>query len=239
VWTPLVHVQTGSFLMGSDPAADTEAGRAEQPQHTVRLSEYYISKYPITNAQYAAFARATRREVTPALPGHGNDPVVNVTWDDAAALCQWLSHATGRGFRLPTEAEWEKAARGTDGWRYAWGNDWDASRLNAGERHGGPTPVGRFSPLGDSPYGAADMLGNVWEWCSDWFDARLYGRRATRDSAHSPVNDPAGPSTGQGYVVRGGAFNSPPKHTRCAHRNWYYPDTARPDLGFRIVALPR
>jgi formylglycine-generating enzyme required for sulfatase activity len=250
VWTPMVHVQTGAFLMGSDPAADPEASRAEQPQHQVRLSEYYIGKYPITNAQFAAFARATQRAFTAAPPNQDNFPVVNVAWDDAAALCQWLSQVTSRSFRLPTEAEWEKAARGAEGWRYAWGNDWDPARLNADSRYGGPTPVGRFSPLGDSPYGAADMSGNVWEWCADWFDARLYARRgalandtrawvAQHHVEKHLVNDPPGPSTGQGYVVRGGAFDSSPRHTRCAHRNWYYPDAVRPDLGFRIVALPR
>jgi formylglycine-generating enzyme required for sulfatase activity len=234
VWTTLVHVQTGTFLMGSDPEADPEATRAEQPQHTVRLSEFYIGKYPVTNAQYAAFARAAHRDFVAAPLGRGNDPVVNVTWDDAVALCQWLGRATGRSFRLPTEAEWEKAARGTDGWRYPWGNTWDAARLNVEARNGGLTPVGRYSPLGDSPYGAADMLGDVWEWCGDWFDARLYGRRARH-----LVNDPPGPGTGQGYVVRGAAFDSPPRQARCAYRNWYYPDTTRPDLGFRIVTLPR
>ena len=234
VWTKLAHVQTGTFLMGSDPAVDPDASRAEQPQHQVRLSEYYIGKYPLTNAQYAAFALATHRPFNAAPAGRENFPVVNVAWDDAAALCQWLSRVTSRSFRLPSEAEWEKAARGVEGWRYTWGNEPDPARLNADNRHGASTPVGRFSPLGDSPYGVTDMLGNVWEWCNDWFDARLYGRRARH-----LVNDPPGPSTGQGYVVRGGAFDSPPKHTRCAHRNWYYPDAARPDLGFRIVALPR
>ena len=236
VWTTCVHVPTGTFLMGSDPTAYPEAGRAEQPQHRVRLSEYYIGKYPITNGQCAAFARATGRDPGAwALAGQENHPAVNVAWDDAVALCQWLSKVTGRHFRLPTEAEWEKAARGAEGWRYTWGNDWDPVRLNSDSRYDGPTAVGRFSPQGDSPYGAAELLGNVWEWCGDWFDARLYARRA----GGPPASDPTGPSTGQGYVVRGGAFDSLPRHTRCAHRNWYYPDTVRPDLGFRIVALPR
>jgi formylglycine-generating enzyme required for sulfatase activity len=232
VWTRLVHVQTGVFLMGS-PAGDPEAARAEQPQHAVRLSEFYIGKYPVTNAQYAAFAAATQ-QTFPVEVGHENDPVVNLAWDHASALCQWLSRITARSFRLPTEAEWEKAARGSEGLRYAWGNDWDAARLNAEGRLGAPTPVGHFSPAGDSPYGAADMLGNVWEWCADWFDARLYARRAKH-----LVSDPPGPGTGQGYVVRGGSFDSPRRQTRCAYRNWYYPDTKRADLGFRIVALPR
>jgi formylglycine-generating enzyme required for sulfatase activity len=237
VWTTLVHVPTGTFTMGSDSAADAEAGRAEQPAHAVRLSEYYLGQYPVTNAQYRAFLSATGREPGPALPaGRDQHPVVNVAWDEAAAFCQWLRRATGRMFRLPTEAEWEKAARGTDGRKYPWGNEWEADRLNGGAEAngagaGGTTPVGAHSPAGDSPYGAADMAGNVWEWCHDWFDARLYARREKLR-----VSDPTGPATGQGYVARGGAFNSPARHTRCAHRNWFYPDTAREDLGFRVAA---
>jgi formylglycine-generating enzyme required for sulfatase activity len=158
-------------------------------------------------------------------------PVVNVTWDDASAFCRWLSAATSRPFRLPTEAEWEKAARGPKGLRYPWGDAWEPAALNSDNTLGALTPVDRYSPDSDSPYGAADLLGNVWEWCSDWFDPQIYGRRATRGSS-----DPIGPPTGQGYVVRGGAFDSPPRHTRSAHRNWYYPDTARATLGFRLAA---
>jgi formylglycine-generating enzyme required for sulfatase activity len=235
LWTTLVHVATGTFVMGSDPSEDPEAGRDEQPAHRVRLSEFYISRFPITNAQFRAFASATGRALAEPLPaGLDNHPVVNVGWDAAAAFCQWLTALTGQAYRLPTEAEWEKAARGTNGRRYPWGNDWDPARLNAGHAAGTTTPVDRFSPAGDSVYGAADMLGNVWEWCSDWFDPRLYARRAAR-----LVSDPLGPATGQGYVVRGGAYHLPPRRTRCAQRKWYYPDTVRPDLGFRIVAAPR
>jgi toxoflavin biosynthesis protein ToxD len=235
LWTSLVHVATGTFVMGSDPAEDPEAGRDEQPAHRVHLSEFYISRFPITNAMFQAFVTATGRTLAKPLPaGLDLHPVVNVGWDAAAAFCQWLSASTSQSFRLPTEAEWEKAARGTDGRRYPWGNEWDPARLNAGHAAGGTTPVDHYSPAGDSPYGGADLLGNVWEWCSDWFDPRLYARRAAR-----LVGDPLGPATGQGYVVRGGAFHSPPRRTRCAQRNWYYPDTVRPDLGFRIVAVPR
>jgi iron(II)-dependent oxidoreductase len=124
-----------------------------------------------------------------------------------------------------------------DGRLYPWGNAWDPARLNCqpapAAATGSATPVGRFSPAGDSPYGAADMAGNVWEWCSDWFDAQTYARRAAR-----PVRDPQGPATGPGYVARGGAFNTSAKQVRCAHRNWYYPDDRRPDLGFRFVVVP-
>jgi formylglycine-generating enzyme required for sulfatase activity len=235
LWTTLLHVATGSFVMGSDPGDDLEAGRDEQPAHRVHLSEFYIGRFPVTNAQYRTFVTATGRTLSEPLPaGLDLHPVVNVGWDAANAFCQWLSASTSQTFRLPTEAEWEKAARGTNGRRYPWGSHWDHDRLNAGHAAGTTTPVDRFSPQGDSLYGVSDLLGNVWEWCSDWFDPRLYTRRAVR-----LTSDPLGPATGQGYVVRGGAFHSPPRRTRAAQRNWYYPDTVRPDLGFRIVAVPR
>jgi formylglycine-generating enzyme required for sulfatase activity len=238
VWTTACRVPGGEFLMGSQPTQDPDAGRAEQPQHRVAVADFYISRFPVTNAQFLAFTRAAKYALPLGLPRErDNHPVVNVTWDDAAAFCRWLSKATGRTFRLPTEAEWEKAARGTDGRLYPWGNQWDASRLNCqptpAAAVGTTTPVGRYSPDGDSPYGAADLSGNVWEWCSDWFDAQVYTRRA----AH-PVRDPQGPATGPGYAARGGAFNSSPKQVRAAHRNWYYPDDRRPDLGFRFVVEP-
>jgi formylglycine-generating enzyme required for sulfatase activity len=238
VWTTLSRVAGGDFLMGSQPAQDPDAGRAEQPQHRVLVSDFYISRFPVTNAQFQAFTRAAKYALPLGLPRDRDaHPVVNVTWDDAAAFCRWLSTSTGRTFRLPTEAEWEKAARGTDGRLYPWGNLWDPARLNCqpapAATVGTTTPVGRYSPAGDSPYGAADMSGNVWEWCSDWFDGQMYARRAAR-----PARDPQGPSTGPGYVARGGAFNSSAKQVRTAHRNWYYPDDRRPDLGFRFVVEP-
>ena len=235
LWTTLPHVATGTFIMGSDPAEDQEAGRDEQPAHRVHLSEFYMGRFPVTNAMFLAFVRATGRSMPEPLPaGRDLHPVVNVGWDAAAAFCQWLTTTTGQPFRLPTEAEWEKAARGANGRRYPWGNEWDGARLNAGHAAAGTTPVDRYSPAGDSLYGVADLLGNVWEWCSDWYDPRIYSRRAVR-----LVTNPQGPATGQGYVVRGGAYHSPPRRTRCAQRNWYYPDTVRPDLGFRVVAVPR
>ncbi|HLF03376.1 MAG TPA: SUMF1/EgtB/PvdO family nonheme iron enzyme, partial [Anaerolineales bacterium] len=152
----LIRIPAGEFLMGSDPMKDKEARENEQPQHRLHLPEFYIGKYPITNAQYAAFKKI------PIPAGQENHPVVNVSWRDAIAFCQWLSQQTSKTFRLPTEAEWEKAARGVDGRIYPWGDEWDATRLNSGES--GPkttTPVGAYSPRGDSPYGLADVSGNV------------------------------------------------------------------------------
>ncbi len=238
VWTTLSRVAAGEFVMGSAPSQDPDAGRAEQPQHRVTVGDFYISRFPVTNAQFQLFAQAAKHALPAALPrDHEPHPVVNVAWDDAAAFCRWLSQATNRTFRLPTEAEWEKAARGTDARLYPWGSAWDPARANCqpapAAATGTTTPVGRYSPLGDSPYGAADLSGNVWEWCADWFDGQTYARRAAR-----PVRDPQGPATGPGYVARGGAFNTSAKQVRCAHRNWYYPDDRRPDLGFRFVVMP-
>ena len=156
----LVRVPAGEFLMGS-AAGDKVAFSDEMPQQTVYLDEYLIGKYDVTNAQYAAFAQATNRSWSmPA--GKENHPVVNVSWDDAVAFCQWASQITGRRIQLPSEAQWEKAARSTDGRLFPWGNDEpNASRLNFNSYVGDTTPVGKYSPAGDSPYGAADMAGNV------------------------------------------------------------------------------
>lgn len=204
----LIRIPAGEFLMGSDPAKDKNAQPREQPQHRVYVSEFYIGKYPVTNAQYAAFTKIQ-------IPsGKENHPVVNISWDVAVAFCEWLSQETGKQFRLPTEAEWEKAARGTDGRIYPWGNEWDAKRLNSSKsKIGGTTPVGKYSPAGDSPYGLADMSGNVWEWCADSFDEKEYQRRGG-----STVKDPQGPKTGgrayvgaaHGTAAMEGIFALPP-----------------------------
>ena len=156
--------------MGSDPARDKQAYDDEQPQHRLALPEFYIGKCPVTNEQYAAFIRATGQ----AAPGHWKNgqtpadrnghPVVNVSWKDAVAFGQWLSQASGKVTRLPTEAEWEKAARGSDGRIYPWGNDPPTKELcNFNNNVDGTTPVGQYQ-AGASPCGALDMAGNVWEW---------------------------------------------------------------------------
>ncbi|MBN2043804.1 MAG: SUMF1/EgtB/PvdO family nonheme iron enzyme, partial [Anaerolineales bacterium] len=176
----LVSIPAGPFLMGSteeDIKAQINAGLnsdwvgRQRPQHTVELPAYAIGKYPVTNAEYALFVQETGH--TP--PSHwdsrqypedkSDHPVVYVNLEDARTYCTWLAGKTGKDYRLPTEAEWEKAARGTDGWIYPWGDQFDPKKCNTDESgQGDTTPVGQYSPAGDSPFGAADMAGNVWEW---------------------------------------------------------------------------
>ncbi len=239
----LIRIPAGEFLMGSDAERDAEARADEQPQHCVYLTDYFISQFPVTNYQYQIFKDATAPRKLgetarwTAPPGKEAHPVVNISWDEATAFCMWLSQETGCIFRLPTEAEWEKAARGADARLFPWGDVWDPSKANVDSQaesvnHPGPTPVGRFSPQGDSPYGMADMSGNVWEWCSDRYDGAEYKNRKR------PVRNPYGPEEGEGIVVRGGAFDKGLRHARCANRNWYYPFNRRRDVGFRVVAEP-
>jgi len=241
VTLPFVRVPAGEFLMGSDPAKDPEARDDEVPQHRVGLSEFYIGQTPVTNAQYAVFVRAAnypppRRWKNSFVPaGKDFHPVVAVSWEDAAAFAQWLSRVTHHTCRLPTEAEWEKAARGADGRLYPWGNYWEAGKLNSYEA--GPdhtTAVGQYSPQGDSPYGAMDMSGNVQEWCLDWYNAAEYQRRG------KVTHQPHGPRTGITRVIRGGSFESYGEAVRCACRNDSHPGRHVYGVGFRLViASPR
>ncbi|MGQ0601663.1 MAG: SUMF1/EgtB/PvdO family nonheme iron enzyme [Anaerolineales bacterium] len=231
LWTPLLRIPAGEFRMGSDPLRDARALPAERPQHTIRLSESFISQFPITNEQYQTYLHAAQPDLQHTFEADkAQHPVGNVSWDDALAFCNWL---TGPGWRfsLPTEAQWEKAARGADGRVYPWGDEWDISRANADDLADTTTPVGLFSPGGDSVFGVAEMSGNVWEWCADWYDAEEYAHRQI-------IRDPVGPTQGDGAVIRGGAFDSTSKHARCAHRNWHYPFKRRANIGFRVVAVP-
>jgi formylglycine-generating enzyme required for sulfatase activity len=233
----MVLIPAGEFLMGSDAQKDKNAGANEQPQHRVYVSEFYISKYPITNLEYHYFFRATGYTVPggffESLYGRSgeNHPVTNVSWDDATAYCLWLATETGKPFHLPTEAEWEKAARGRDGRIYPWGNDWDPAKCNSFEGGvGRTTPVGKYSPEGDSPYGVADMASNVWEWCADWYDGEEYKRRSG-----TVVKDPRGPKKGSDRVLRGGSRHSNQGHARCTYRLRYEPDRLYDYVGFRVV----
>jgi len=231
LWMPFLRIPAGEFRMGSDPLQDPLAVAAERPQHLVRLSEYFIAQAPVTYEQYQAFQHAVRPGVAWGFPSNFDlHPVTNVSWDDALEFCNWLT-GPGWKFRLPTEAEWEKAARGVDGRVFPWGNEWDATRTNADDFANTTTPVGLFSPAGDSPFGLSDMSGNVWEWCADKYNAEEYARREA-------IVNPTGPQAGEGVVIRGGAFDAPLKRVRCAQRNWDYPFKRRPNLGFRVVAVP-
>lgn len=229
----MVLIPAGEFLMGSDPsvdrdAQDRDAQDNEQPQHALYLPDYHLAKTPVTNAQYAAFVQATFRQPTPG--GEEDHPVVNVSWHDAIAYCKWLAEVTGKPYRLPSEAKWEKGARGTDGRIYPWGNRWDARKCNT--REGGrddTTPVGAY-PQGASPYGLLDMAGNVWEWCQDWFSEDYYQR--------SPSENPPGPGEGILRVLRGGSWRNDQHGARCACRGRDGPGYRSNYIGFRVAASP-
>ncbi len=227
----LIEITAGAFTIGSDD--------------TVNLDAYYIGKYEVTNKQYKNFCDSTGRSYPedPNFDGmpdyvtnYPDYPVVNVSWDDAAAYCDWA------GLRLPTEAEWERSARGTDGREYPWGNDEpDADglyRANWGEGEDHTVwkkdgyeytaPVGCYE-RGRSLCGCYDMAGNVWEWCSDWYDENYYDT--------SPEQNPQGPSSGTDRVDRGGSWQSNPGPLRSTNRAWDKPAYRNYDLGFRVASF--
>ncbi len=230
-----VRIPAGEFLMGSDPQVDKAAQDLEQRQHGVYLPEYSIGKYPVTAGQYAVFARATRREVA-GQQGGPDHPVVNVTWDDAQVFCRWLSQRSDLAVRLPSEAEWEKAARGTDGRIYPWGDEPPSEeRCNFGDSVKATTPVGTY-PAGASPYGILDMAGNVWEWTNT-----LWHPSGERTSFRYPYNARDGRedlSASGLRVLRGGAFLVDAGYVRCACRYWFDPVFRDRYVGFRVVASP-
>jgi formylglycine-generating enzyme required for sulfatase activity len=231
-----VKVPAGKFLMGSADKDKSAAGR-EKPQHTVDLPyEYYIGRFPVTNEQYAAYVKAKGIEHPVSGWERKRDhPVVKVSWKDAMAYCQWLDELlkgklpSGLVLRLPTEAEWEKAARGEKGLIYPWGDRFDKTKCNTSEGgEGGTTPVGAYSPQGDSPYGCADMSGNVWEWTHSLFKPYPYQGNDGREDEKSGGN----------RVLRGGSFYSDEGLARCAFR-YNFPFVFLFDLrGFRVVASP-
>lgn len=221
----LISIPAGEFTMGSP---EGEGEKDEHPQHKVYLDAYYIGKYEVTNEQFAKFVNETDYQAKGLWenyykPGTADHPVVWVSWNDAVAYCKWA------GLRLPTEAEWEKAARGIDGRRYPWGNEWDESRCNnsVGSPSSGTKLVGSYSS-GVSPYGCLDMAGNVCEWCSDWYRESFYG--------YSPRSNPQGPGSGNLRILRGGSWGSNhPDHLRAASRSWFDPTTGYYNYGFRAA----
>jgi len=222
----LIYIPAGEFTMGSSDNDD------EKPIHTVYLDAYYIDKYEVTMGQFREFCSATGRSIPhrPSWNPGDNYPVVNVSWYDASAYASWA------GKRLPTEAEWEKAARGADGRKYPWGNDWNGSYCNHGSDSSPWTdasdgyeytaPVGSF-PQGASPYGVMDMAGNVWEWCQDWFDKDYY--------QSSPSRNPTGPSSGSARVLRGGSWGFNQLDCRSTFRHGGSPQSGYASDGFRCA----
>ncbi len=282
----MVLVPEGPFLMGSTEEdieklleldRNVEAGRfeVEVPQREVNLSAYLIDKYPVTNAEYKKFIESggyEQREfwsklgwdyvllskpldngdLSSVMDGEDDCPVVNVSWYEAEAFANYI------GKRLSTEAEWEKAARGTDGRVYPWGNEFDKSKINSAEsKIEKPTPVTKYSQS-TSEYGCFDMVGNVWEWTADWYDSQYY-RCAPDKDPQGPAkaeNEPffgrpeevgtsiyelepskAGSSTlSNCKVLRGGSWNGAGVvHIRCANRDYDEPDYKNDTIGFRCA----
>jgi formylglycine-generating enzyme required for sulfatase activity len=224
-----VALPSGEFAMGSD---DLERSR---PAHLVTLSAFNMARYPVTNAEYLAYVQATGKapprhwkggEIPEGLDDH---PVVSVSWRDAEAYCAWLSeklkHRDRERVRLPTEAEWEYAARGAEGRTYPWGEEPPAKdRANYGDSNAGTSPVGSF-PKGATPEGLHDLAGNVWEWCADWYGPY---------SEFTGPN-PKGPDKGETRVLRGGAFDDGAELLRAASRGNGLRDVGDLRVGFRVV----
>ena len=227
--TEVADVPAGDVLLGNDPRPS--AGLAlpdEDPQHTVSLPAVLLGVTPVTNAQYLEFVRATGHAAPPHWPdgsipaGLAQHPVTHVDWFDADAFCRFA------GARLPTEAEWEKGARGTDARLYPWGEsepDAELLEFGRGSKHGTTTPVGSH-PGGASPYGLLDMAGHVWEWVSSAYAPYPYRADDGRED----------PSTGAARVLRGGSYASmDSRYVRCASRSRSYPGRRAAHIGFRAA----
>lgn len=220
-------VPAGEFIMGSN-----ELGNSEAPQHTVSLDAYYIDRYEITNAQFKRFCDEAGYKYPMNPPwddnyflGKPDHPVVLVNWHLAQSYVKWA------GKRLPTEAEWEKAARGTDRRLYPWGNEWNPSSCNLATTTDGfeyTSPVGSFED-GESIYGCYDMIGNVWEWCADLHEPNYY--------KFTEKINPQGPSTGDTRVVRGGSWRDQ-GNVQCATRGHANPLANNVNDGFRCALTP-
>jgi toxoflavin biosynthesis protein ToxD len=261
---PCVVVPAGPFLMGTPDAERSvlakryggtrESYAEEAPQHSVGVPAFAMMTVPVTNELYSQYVRATRvrapitwrgEDMPPELAAH---PVVDVSWDEAQAFSRWLGAETGTTWSLPTEAQWEKAARGTDGRQFPWGNTFDPNYCNVRQPgRAGTTPVGSYLD-GASPFGILDMAGNVWEWTrslqasypyldderndvsSDAKPPRFWTRIRSRLRWHD--ND-ANHETRR--VLRGGCYANPEGFARCACRFRLAPTTRTPFVGFRLV----
>ena len=220
-----IDVVGGSGWMGGGPR------REENPRHRVRLSPFQLARYPVTRSEYAAFLEATGLEPPPdwanARLAHPRMPVVAASWDDAGRYCGWISDLWGLAVRLPSEAEWEWAAKAEREVLYPWGDDPPES-LPGYERRWieGPEPVDAYPSR--HPWGFLGLGENIHEWCSDWYDREYY--------EVSPVEDPTGPPEGRRRASRGGAWRHAIKVSRCAARSSIPPHMRYADYGFRLAS---
>jgi formylglycine-generating enzyme required for sulfatase activity len=221
----LVVIPDGWFRMGSETGQDNE-----HPVHDVWIDTLCLAAHQVTNADYSRFLASTSALPPPFWQdsnfSHPAQPVVGVSWHEAARYCRWLSVATNKNYRLPTEAEWERAARGgVEGQIFPWGDAPPESIPNYSARwRTGPEPVGSSPP---NSYGLFDMCANVHEWCSDWYDSNYY--------AFSPERNPRGPDAGQRRASRGGSWRHHIKVSRCAARSSIPPEFQYADYGFRVA----
>lgn len=223
-----VLIPAGEFLMGSDDGRDEE-----RPLHRVYVDSLEMAVFQVRNCDFALFLEATGYPAPPQWNdpnfNAADQPVVAVSWFEAAKYCEWLSEVTGRACRLPTEAEWERAARGgREGQAYPWGDEapqqWPEYVQRWGGKVTGPLSVGMGSP---NPFGLHDICENVHEWCADWYDASYYSR--------SPGRNPQGPPNGERRASRGGSWRHQIKTSRCSARSSIPPSFQYADYGFRVV----
>lgn len=257
-----VKIPASDFTMGSSRSHDRQAHEDEMPEQVLHITDFMMMRHPVTNAQYARFMKATAHRAPlfwnngtyPA--GRDDHPVVGVSYYDAIAFCAWAGKELGLPVRLPTEAEWEKAARGPEFRLYNWGQAWNKGLCNTSEEKlSGTSPVQAFSPQGDSPYGVADMGGNVQEWCSSLFGPYPYdpadGREAhvydlqnqellpkLIETGCTSMPESAEASLGKS-VIRGGSWRETKFQARCSYRSWAAPMHRSDDTGFRCCYEPK
>jgi len=218
-------VPEGWFLMGSESGQD-----CERPVHRVWVDSFQLSATQVTNSEYERYLRATSAQPPPFWSdpnfSHPQQPVAGVSWFEAIRYCEWLSSQTGRNYRLPTEAEWERAARGgIEQKNFPWGDEPPQSLSDYATRwQTGSEPVARYAA---NALGLYDICDNVHEWCSDWYDPNYY--------ASSPERNPQGPASGQRKASRGGSWRHHVKVARCSARSSIPPEFQYADYGFRVA----
>jgi sulfatase modifying factor 1 len=224
----MMPIPEGWFRMGCETGRDDE-----KPVHRVCVDAFELAACQVTNAEYGYFLSATNAAAPPCwADANFNDPkmpVVAVSWYEAVDYCGWLSQATGKRYRLPTEAEWERAAHsGVEGWSYPWGDIPPEGLPDYSQRwKSGPEPVGLYAP---NAYGLFNLGDNVHEWCADWYDANYY--------RHSPEKNPPGPTDGTRRASRGGSWRHHIKVSRTAARSSIPPEFKYADYGFRVAGSP-